>query len=86
MKLIFHYILDLVFIYWIFIHLFPRFLIKCQNITRRLFADEFHPTSALHTLIAKEFYLSLEGGGSNSTSIGTRFISHFVLILSLFSY
>ncbi len=62
-------------------------IIKCQNITRRLFADEFHPTSALHTLIAKEFYLSLEGGGgSNSTSIGTRFISHFVLILSLFSY
>ncbi len=62
-------------------------IIKCQNITQRLFADELHPTSALHTLIAKEFYLSLEGGGgSNSTSTGTRFISHFVLILSLFSY
>jgi phospholipase/lecithinase/hemolysin len=48
-------------------------IINCKNITRRMFADEFHPTSALHMLIAKQFYLAL--GGSNSTSTGTSFIS-----------
>jgi len=48
-------------------------IINCQNITRRMFADEFHPTSTLHMLIAKQFYLAL--GGSNSTSKGINLIS-----------
>ncbi len=50
-------------------------IIKCQNISRRLFADELHPTSALHTLIAKQFYSELGGERANSTS--TRLIPIF---------
>ncbi|CAF3440961.1 unnamed protein product, partial [Rotaria sp. Silwood2] len=47
-------------------------LIKYKNITRRIFADEFHFTSTMHMLIAKEFDLSL--GISNSTSTGSNLI------------
>ncbi len=47
-------------------------IIKCTNISRRMFADEFHLTTALQTLIAREFYSAL--GGSNSTSAGINLI------------
>ncbi|CAF1304182.1 unnamed protein product [Rotaria sp. Silwood1] len=48
-------------------------IIKCQNITKRIFTDEYHLTSAMQILIAKEFYFTL--AGSNSTSKGISFIS-----------
>ena len=59
-------------------------IINCQNISRRLFADDFHPTSALHTFIAKEFYLKL--GDSNSTSAGICLIPVLLLFNIIFVF
>jgi phospholipase/lecithinase/hemolysin len=46
---------------------------NCANITKRMFIDESHFTSAMQMLIAKELYFTL--GGSISTSAGTNLIS-----------
>ncbi|CAF1338471.1 unnamed protein product [Rotaria sordida] len=48
-------------------------IIRCQNITKKIFTDEYHLTSVMQTLLAKEFYFKL--AGSNSTSKGISFIS-----------
>lgn len=42
-------------------------IIRCTDITKRIFADEYHLTSAMQTLIAKEIYLLLAGSNSAST-------------------
>ncbi|CAF2616667.1 unnamed protein product [Rotaria sp. Silwood2] len=58
-------------------------IIKCENITKRIFTDEYHLTSAMQTLLAKEFYSTL--AGSNSPSKGIHFISmNFHLFVVVF--
>jgi phospholipase/lecithinase/hemolysin len=61
-------------------------IVQCTNTTKRMFADEFHLTSAMHMLVAKELYSSL--GGTGSTSTGTNLISKnlnlfFIVLLLL---
>jgi phospholipase/lecithinase/hemolysin len=48
-------------------------VIKCTNITKRIFTDEYHLTSAMQLLIAKEFYSAFRT--SNSSSTRTTLIS-----------
>lgn len=55
-------------------------IIKCSNTTKRIFIDEYHFTSAMHRLLAKELYSTLDQ--SNSTSTGLSLIS--IQLSSLF--
>jgi len=61
-------------------------IINCQDITKRMFADEFHPTSALHTLIAKEFYSTLGGTILTSTGISLIFIHQNFVFSIIINY
>ncbi|CAF1639659.1 unnamed protein product, partial [Adineta ricciae] len=51
----------------------PTVIVNCKDITKRIFADEFHLTSTLQSLIAKQVYLVL--GGSSLSSMSTRLTS-----------
>ncbi|UJR11006.1 hypothetical protein I4U23_015190 [Adineta vaga] len=64
-------------------------LIQCNDIKKRIFADEFHLTTAMQTLIAKQVYLVL--GGSNVSSLGLKLISKtkyviFIIIFAIFIF
>ncbi|CAF1530740.1 unnamed protein product [Rotaria magnacalcarata] len=56
-------------------------VINCQDITKRIFTDEYHLTSAMQTLLAKEFYMTLTG--SSLISKGIRFLSIEFHLLAL---
>lgn len=61
-------------------------IINCKDITKRLFADEFHPTSALHAFIARELYLTLGGTISTSKGINLIFVRQNLLLIIIFNY
>jgi phospholipase/lecithinase/hemolysin len=58
--------------------------ILCQNITKRVFCDEYHFTSRMQELVADEFYRVMAVGQNSSLIISSNLTFLFTVIICIF--
>lgn len=59
-------------------------IVRCENITKRVFADEYHLTSAAQTLLAKELYNDLMGWNSTSSASPAMSKNFNMILLTIY--